>query len=594
CDELVERAAATWSPARTAELEARFLALDLPYAADTWRRVREGVSTHVERWAALQRETCEAARVDAEAAPVLAQRQECLDERLREVGVLLEVLDEADPHTVESAAELVASLSELEACLDDEHLRERLVPADPWRRARVQQLRSELDRARMLYEAGRLDAARMELLAQGAAELDYLPFTAELTLLQAETTAEADFDRALELANLAFEQALASRHDEIAFEASAHLGHLYGSNRLERGEAERWIRRAEAMLHRLGDDEHETLTVLNLRAVTLAQTGALSEASEDYQELVERHRRIGERRNLAAVLNNAGNVEFTLGRVDEGLAMLEESLRLSEQEWGPDHPKSLRTAANLGIMMVARGELDEGRRRLEAIVPPQEAALGSDSPELANSLESLAVAYARLDRLELAGTMRRRVLEIREHAYGADSVPALSARGNLAYQLELEGKPEEALRLAKEVVATNEARDEPALRVSLHALVTATDVAVELGRADEAWSLAQRLDQTCAAADPCSPQIHRKSQLLSGMALLLGGKPEAAVPLLEEVVRDPADEGLLPMAQFQLARALASDPARRAEAIALARRAAGPANEGLRKKITAWLAEQGR
>lgn len=158
----------------------------------------ERVGTRLDRyaaaWVAMRTESCEATHIRGDQSEAMLDlRSACLDDRLRHVSDLVEVLEDADAEVVERAVSAVADLPGLEPCTDVVGLGSGLPPpADPEVASATERLRASMGRARALMSAGRFEPARsLALEARSeATALGYAPVLAEADVLLGEVLAE--------------------------------------------------------------------------------------------------------------------------------------------------------------------------------------------------------------------------------------------------------------------------------------------------------------------------------------------------------------------------------------------------------------------
>jgi tetratricopeptide (TPR) repeat protein len=602
CAHAADRAAVVWSPERKAALQQRFEQTERSYAADTWQRVQAHVDVHMGEWAALQQEVCEAHRELEPAAAADDPRQRCLDERLDEVEDVLAIFAQAEARTVTQAVPIVYGLESLQDCADVGSTRAAPIPSDPTLREQVDEIRSELRRVELALEVGIAvpDDDGFEVLAERAEGLGYGALLAEVQHVRSNiASGRGDYDQAIELANLAFETALASRHDPKAAEVAADLVFLHGVNRRERAEADAWGRRAEALSQRLGNDPRQRVQLLSNWASALAVAGDDEQAGARYGEALELARGLYAQYNLAVLLNNVGAFHAEHRRLDEAHERLAEADEIQVALFGPDHPNTLRTRVNLGVVATMAGRHAEGRARLEAVLERQEASLGPDHPELANTLEGLASALVRAGELAAAEGMRRRVLELRLRAYGPGSLPVLTAKSNLAGMLIVADHHAEAYELSVEMLRELEATKGADARARMNVLSNLAMAALglarpreSLDRAEEGLALCRELG--CLAADELG-------LLLSvGRAKLALDDRAGARVTFETVLARPQSpfHAWIPVhARYGLVQTMLADD--REAALALARRAIAEADaddaqtRSVVRKLEALLREHG-
>lgn len=327
-----------------------------------------------------------------------------------------------------------------------------------------------------------------ELRAQRAAGLERLASI---------RVASSDFEGAAQVLDEAT-RILRELHGEGSDElASAHnnLGALYWH--LARYEdAERSYRSALASQRALHGDRHPSVaTTLGNLAVVVKSAGRIDEAEPLYEEALEIFRHAyGESHPLIAnTLNNIARLHEARGNLEPAERLLREALEMRVAVHGPEHIDVAAAMHNLGMLLQLREQWAEAEDLLRRAFDMRRESLG-DHASVAESHLALANAarhrgddVERVDHLREAVRIRRGVfgpgsylafalLElgdalVAERVFGeADTILAegLSmlrqaspetrgaiARGlfDHARALEALGRPEEALREARECLA---------------------------------------------------------------------------------------------------------------------------------------------
>jgi tetratricopeptide (TPR) repeat protein len=122
---------------------------------------------------------------------------------------------------------------------------------------------------------------------------------------------------------------------------------------------------------------------------------------------------------------NLGQNYKDAGRLDEAIALLEETLKLGKGNLGPEHETTLRAMNNLAGAYLTKGRHDldgyvQAGRSVEAIAVVNELlaslrqTFSADSPELAGGLADLSLALLQVTAFADAEPMLRECLTIRE------------------------------------------------------------------------------------------------------------------------------------------------------------------------------------
>ncbi len=364
------------NPARRQAVEAAFEKSGVPYAAPSFATVVGTIDRYTAAWAWARTDACRATRVRGEQSEELLDlRMQCLDNRLGQLGSLIELLTHADRKTVDHAVEAAAQLAPLAGCADAEELR-RVVhpPRDPVTRARVDALERRRQDLTALDATGNYPAALAvaEPLWHDATRLGYAPLIGQvgfqLGAVYHKMGRPEEAARVLEDAAL---QLVRARDDRMAARAWAMVGFAVGSTRdaEKPDEALRFISYARAELDRLGapDDDLEGF-LAGRTAPILSRAKRFDEAYTMAQKAVALRRKIYPPTSRALRIDVA-NLATILGEVDrlgEAIPLEQEVLAAIEKERGATHPDVESLSMNLAVDLVRA----QSRRRGAAAPRP--------------------------------------------------------------------------------------------------------------------------------------------------------------------------------------------------------------------------------
>jgi CHAT domain-containing protein/tetratricopeptide (TPR) repeat protein len=157
-------------------------------------------------------------------------------------------------------------------------------------------------------------------------------------------------------------------------------------------------------------------------------------------------------------------------RQPETMALLERSLAIKEEVFGPDHIEVARTLNGKVILLQVLGDYHGAMEQAARTVGIVERALGPDNPELGNFLNNHAIILQDLGRSEEALPIHRRVLALWERTYGAEHPDYAASLDNLASALSETGDYAGARPLYERSLAIKEKAlgpDHPGLTTSL-------------------------------------------------------------------------------------------------------------------------------
>ena len=240
---------------------------------------------------------------------------------------------------------------------------------------------------------------------------------------------------------------------------------------------------------------------------TLAALGALAVETENYNEAQEYYER------ALAILQKSGNSS----PIDAAGAM--------------DH---------LGDLYGLRGRFDDGERLLQQSLKLLDQAFGPDaarSPNYQSILKDLGNLYRDTGRFPEAEVAFRRSLSVSRSKFGSDHPFVAAAMGELATTLYMSSHPAEAESLNKQSLIIYEKVFGPQ---SQNVAIVLNNLANELAdqnRADEAIGLQQRaLTIEEKLSGPDSPAVARILTNLANSYRAAGGSSEAG-PLYEKALR---------------------------------------------------------
>ncbi|MBQ0902081.1 tetratricopeptide repeat protein [Micromonospora sp. U21] len=234
----------------------------------------------------------------------------------------------------------------------------------------------------------------------------------------------------------------------------------------------------------LGAAAARTLRLRGTLAVNLAAVGQVDEAltvnAEVLHQLGDEHPdALTIRSNLASMLQDAGRVEEA---ITEQRAVLARCVEI----YGTDHPETLTSRSNLAYALSAGWHLDEAAALNEAVLADRLRVLGADHPSTLTSRSNLASVLRRAGRINEAVAQQRAAYEDRRRILGGDHPDTLISQANLASALADAGRPDEAIPALVEVVAAFARAHGPDRPETLMARNLLAATLMDAGRADEA------------------------------------------------------------------------------------------------------------
>jgi len=502
-----------WDENRRVEVEAALEGTELSYAEATSERVTEHLDHYSDAWVHMHTEACEATSVQkVQSEALLDLRMQCLRRRKLRLGALVDVLGTPDPEVAKTAIEQVMNLPPLDHCADAEALSAAVPPPEHPEVARaVEEIRDELERARVVVGAGHYEDARTQLdtLIERARALGYDPLEAEVLELGAALARhEGDFEASVELGTRAYELALRSGHERIAAKAASELIYVTGSRLAQLEIGHTWAASARALAQRVDPGGAQEAVVINFEGVLAYRGGDFASAIVHFERALPMVvDALGENHDqVATILNHLGAMLDEQGRYTEAEPHFRRALAIQTRVFGEDHPRTTISIDNLALCIQAQGRNNEAlalhlrslevrKRALNDRHPdtglthnnlgwdymgksdPDTAAehfaeglsifedsYGPEHPRVAMAAESLALAEVEREHFAEAEALHRRALKIRRSALGEDHpnvALSLAGLGNLASRQE---HFDEAIEWLQQALSIIEAKSEGAER----------------------------------------------------------------------------------------------------------------------------------
>ncbi|HEU0035012.1 MAG TPA: protein kinase [Kofleriaceae bacterium] len=416
----------------------------LPYAASAAATAIAELDAWSERWQRSAEQSCQATVIDlVQPAELHGMRVDCLEQLRDRFAYTVELAKSADARLVEHASEIAASLPAPERCDDAAALAAVAPPAEAIR-DQVAALRSEIARTETAMMAGKLEAARPEIvaLAKRAEQLAYLPLVARAQLLVAR----------LELASLHSEQALAALHAgaraatasrdlEMLAELWIEIAQTLGNDLRTLDEADVFDGYSAALIDRLPDRDALALQLDFARCnrnLNHAKPGDAEHLAGYCKSVIERAERAQPPRHGVANLarSRLGHFQRLLGKADEARATLTAAVDEAVRVHGPKHPDTAVARYSLGIAEISEEHFDEGIAQLREALEIRRAAFPGNHMLVAESLQGLADALASKGDHEAAIPLLEQALAMLDALKQPESPLAANAHIMLAMSLQ--------------------------------------------------------------------------------------------------------------------------------------------------------------
>lgn len=549
CEDASAQLAGVWDP------EIRAALIERHTGTPAWPAIRGQLDRFEERWITAWQESCEATRVhETQSEALLDQRMACLHEDRVVVEAFVRQLEQGGRDVLQRAAARPDFSRDSSRCRTQAIARQ--VPPPP-----AGPLRERHD-ALLGVAARQYAAATLANDAQAAlAELETIELDASshpavvhaiehsraeaLRQLGRHADARDSWVRAAEAADEA--------GDDAAFvQIASILGFVEASDLDRIAVGEVWLGRAKSRAKSL-DLSHNERFNLSLRgAVVLRHLGALTQATEQLQGLLESEARFLGPGQTGTLHNNLGDLYSVLRHHDRAESEFRLAIEQRSEALGDDHREVGHSRFMLGRVLIELGQLGPAEEQLETAAAIF-ANVEGGAPERVMAEESRAILEAM--------------------------------RGDPA---KAESRMAELIAVAGDVLGPQDRR-----RATLH--INHARMLMMLGQLDEAAEEARRglqLEENVLHAE--------HPDLVDGLSLLaqleLGrGQAELAESLATrsaEIAIDPTTKLELQVAALMCRAHAACDPAAaQAQARVLLDDAAGVPNEaltGLRGSLEGW------
>ncbi|ADO75511.1 serine/threonine-protein kinase [Stigmatella aurantiaca] len=450
--------ASVWGPGARQKLEAAFSATGKPFAAESARGVTRLLDAYAGQWARLHTEACEATRVRGEQTEeLLSLRMVCLERRRKSLGALVGLFTAADGKVVERSVDAASALPGLEDCRDIESLAEQpALPADPLRRGALEQLGEQLAQVRALLDAGRyaqgLELARK--LEPQAALIAYRPLQAELSYLLAWLLhQQGEVEQSLRQFERALQETEASRADRRRLEVLTRFTYALANNGHPE-EARRWGDMARGVLERVGSEPPMAFDLNVNLGYTALFGGRYQEAWDAFSKARALEGALApEDPRRAKVSHALGLAALRLGDLPQAIALLNESLRRTEELKGPRHPEAAIRQSMLATAYRESGAPEQALEHAQKALAVHQAALGPEHPSVADDLDELGECYLLLKRLDEALKSFRDAEALKRRALGADHPDLSYSLDGVGKTLLAQGLPAEAIEPLRQALA---------------------------------------------------------------------------------------------------------------------------------------------
>ncbi|WP_170136385.1 protein kinase domain-containing protein [Nannocystis exedens] len=464
-DELV----GLWDAPAAAAAHQGLLGTGVPFAEDTWTRVKARLDAYAGELVDMREDACRAHQQGRASTHLFDLRTACLDQRHKSLAAFVAILQRADVEVVGNAGAAAANLPSLAACDDTRALTEAVPPPDdPASAARVAGLRGVLAEAQAHELAGQFNQGLALVEGLELGDLAYPPLVAEIGLRRGSLLSEAGrHTEALQELTQALQVALASGHDGVAAALATRRD---------------FVRAARLQQSR------EVLNDAPLIDGLVARVGSTREG----RELRGDH------------LNNLGIAHAVLGESQAAREYFVASIEARQAVLGEEHPQVVYALGNLGLALITGDNALEGVRQLRAAFTAAESSLGPKHPHVALLAINLGVGLTGLHRFAEAAGYFQRALTLQSELLGPDAADlhwVLTGIGDLEVDQRRCNDAEASYRRALQVLRASETSLDPTAFMPLLGLGKAASCRGDFVAAERHFQHAHRLAEQSFGAD---------------------------------------------------------------------------------------------
>ena len=139
------------------------------------------------------------------------------------------------------------------------------------------------------------------------------------------------------------------------------------------------------------------------------------------------------------------------GWLSEAASLGEDSLKLAEEIFGPDHLNTAESSKNLALIYFAQAQDAEAAIFEQTLAIRGKMTLQSNSLESEQSLNRVVLLNLSKNKYSRAESLMNRALKIKKEVFGPDHPDVLESMGNLAALYNTQGRNAEAKSLLKSV-----------------------------------------------------------------------------------------------------------------------------------------------
>ena len=182
----------------------------------------------------------------------------------------------------------------------------------------------------------------------------------------------------------------------------------------------------------------ETADFTGLAVETLA-TEILEPALEEIEESFDDQPQV-----RASLLQSVADTAGDLGLLDLAEGPQREALEIRRRVLGDEHPDTLSSINNMGLLLQDQGKLPEAEPFYREALETRRRVLGDEHPNTLTSLNNMGLLLRTQGKLSEAEPCYREALEVRRRMLGDEHPSTLNSINNMGRLLQAQGKLPEA------------------------------------------------------------------------------------------------------------------------------------------------------
>ncbi|MDG2185688.1 MAG: tetratricopeptide repeat protein, partial [Mariniblastus sp.] len=175
--------------------------------------------------------------------------------------------------------------------------------------------------------------------------------------------------------------------------------------------------------------------------------GKYDEALPYFSEVLEVSRRTlgDEHPSTLRSINNMGVLLSNEGKYDEAQPYFTEALEVSRRTLGDDHPETLASISNMGNLLSTQGKYDEALPYMAEVLEVSRRTLGDEHPGTLRSISNMGMLFLNQGKYDEALPYFSEALEVSRRTLGDEHPNTLTSISNMGNLLNSQGKYDEAL-----------------------------------------------------------------------------------------------------------------------------------------------------